>query len=142
MNWGKSIALAFVLFAVFIGVLVVVCIRQDIPLVAEDYYQQELMFQEQIDRMRNTSALPEKPIIEIIGTEVEIRFVRLSDISEARLELFRPSSKSMDRTFVLTPAEGGRIRMNVSNMASGMYRAKMRWSMDGKPYYLEQVIYL
>ncbi|MBL7863516.1 MAG: FixH family protein [Cyclobacteriaceae bacterium] len=142
MNWGKSIALAFVLFAVFIGVLVVVCIRQDIPLVAEDYYQQELMFQEQIDRMRNTSALPEKPIIGVIGTEVEIRFVRLSDISEARLELFRPSSKSMDRTFVLTPAEGGRIRMNVSNMASGMYRAKMRWSMDGKPYYLEQVIYL
>ena len=42
MNWGTWIALSFVLFALFIGALVVVCVRQDINLVALDYYKQEI----------------------------------------------------------------------------------------------------
>ena len=53
MNWGKSIVLAFVLFAVFIGVLVAVCVREDISLVSRNYYNEELDYQ-----TKNASGLP------------------------------------------------------------------------------------
>jgi len=63
MNIGKWIVVAFVLFAAFIGTLVVVCVRQDVSLVSRDYYRQELAYQNQIQRLNNTAALLEKPVI-------------------------------------------------------------------------------
>ena len=59
MNWGKSIILAFVLFAGFIATLVVVCVREDISLVSKDYYKEELLYQDQIQRLNNASQLKE-----------------------------------------------------------------------------------
>ena len=56
MNWGKWIIVSFVLFAAFIGILVVICVRQDISLVSKNYYQEELAYQQQIDRMNNGTA--------------------------------------------------------------------------------------
>ena len=60
MNWGKSIVLAFILFAVFIGVLVFVCVREDVSLVSKNYYKDDLEYQSQIDRVRNTDELAKK----------------------------------------------------------------------------------
>ena len=42
MHYGKSIVVAFILFAMFIGTLVTVCIREDVNLVSPDYYEEEL----------------------------------------------------------------------------------------------------
>jgi hypothetical protein len=142
MNWGKSIVLAFVLFALFIGVLVVVCLRQDIPLVASDYYQQELVYQKQIDRITNTNSLLEKPVIVIAGRNVEIQFGNLPAISTGELILFRPSDERLDRLFKLPQGATSSVQFNIEDMPSGMYRARLTWTMDAKEYYLEEVIYL
>ncbi len=143
MNWGKSIVLAFVLFALFIGVLVTICLKQDIPLVAAEYYQQELVYQQQIDRVNNTNQLPNKPVILVFDRGVvEIQFNRMADISGAELELFRPSDEKLDRHFSLKPIAEGKQRIDVSGLTPGMYKARMRWTMEGKDYYLESVIYI
>ena len=142
MNWGKSIVFAFVLFALFIGVLVAICLKQDIPLVAAGYYQQELVYQQQLDRINNTEQLPEKPTITVVDRSVEIKFSRLPDIVGGDLELFRPSDEKLDRHFNLNPSSEGKQRIDISDLHGGMYKAKMRWSMEGKDYYLESVIYL
>ncbi len=142
MNWGKSIVLAFVLFALFIGSLVVVCLRQDIPLVSADYYQQELQFQTHIDQVSNTNRLNEKPSIRIVGKELEVKFSRLPEVTAGELVLFRPSDEHMDRSFKLDATTGIAQRFDMSTMASGMYKARLRWTMDGKDYFLESVIYL
>jgi hypothetical protein len=142
MNWGKSIVLAFVLFALFIGSLVVVCLRQDIPLVSADYYQQELQFQTHIDQVKNTNRLTEKPSIQIVGKELEVKYSRLPKIADAELILFRPSDEHMDRTFKLNGTADVVQRFDVSTMAGGMYKARLRWTMDGKDYFLESVVYL
>lgn len=142
MNWGKSIVLAFVLFALFIGVLVTICLKQDIPLVAKEYYQQELVYQQQIDRINNTNQLPEKPTILVVNRAIEIQFSQLVEIVGGELELFRPSDEKLDRHFKVESSAEGKQRIDVSDLETGMYRARMRWSMEGKDYYLESVIYL
>ena len=63
MDFGKWIVVAFVLFAVFIGTLVTVCVRQDISLVSKEYYKEELAYQDQIVRIANTEKLGLKPKI-------------------------------------------------------------------------------
>ena len=65
MNWGKSIVLSFVLFAVFIGVLVAVCVREDISLVSRNYYNEELDYQTKMNGARNVDQLSQKPEISL-----------------------------------------------------------------------------
>ena len=60
MNWGKAIVLTFVLFAGFIGIMVFWMHRERIDLVRDDYYQTEIGYQQQIDRM--TNARHKKPM--------------------------------------------------------------------------------
>ncbi len=55
MNWGKSIVLVFIVFAGFIGAMIYQMCRQRIDLVRDDYYQSEIAYQQQINRLTNAS---------------------------------------------------------------------------------------
>lgn len=140
MNWGKSIVLAFVLFATFIGVLVTIIFRQDIALVTENYYEKELRYQEQIDRERNTSELPEKPSIQVADGALVVEYTGMTQITSGELELFRPSDAKLDRKYVLSP-DATVQRIDLSGLPGGMYKARMRWTQNGKEYFLENTIY-
>jgi len=142
MNWGKWIILSFVLFAAFIGVLVVICLRQDVNLVSEDYYKEELAYQQQIERMQNANRLTQKPTLSIAGQSLEVKFGQFDQIENGDVRLFRPSDARLDRRFVLQPSTGVMQRFDISGLPKGMYHAKMRWSMNGKEYFVENPITL
>ena len=142
MNWGKSIILVFILFSIFIGFLVAVCLRQDTPLVAADYYEQELLFQHQIDRVNNTRSLVVKPVIQLVDKHLEIQFSRFAEVTEGNLELFRPSDARLDRHYRIDKSREEIQRIDLSALSAGMYKARMLWSMDGKDYFIEDIIYL
>lgn len=142
MSWGKGIVLSFVLFALFIGVLAAICIREEVPLVGADYYKQELLFQQQIDRVNNANQLPLKPVILSTGQFVEIQFNQAAEISGGELKLFRPSDETLDRHFKLNDGFHTKVLIDTEAMSRGMYKAQLRWFMNGKEYYIEQVIYL
>jgi hypothetical protein len=142
MNWGKGIILSFVLFAIFIGYLVYVCVRQDISLVSKNYYQEELAYQEQIDRMGNSNALPQKPVVRISEGKLLVEFNQFQDMKNGKLILFRPSEEKFDKHFLLLSTPMKSQEFDVSQLPKGMYRLKMSWSMGGKGYYLEKEITL
>lgn len=142
MNWGKSIVLAFVLFAAFIATLVTVCVRQDVSLVSKDYYKEELVYQQQIEREQNTAKLNLKPSIAVERQSLRIDFDQFGKIECGQLKLFCPSSSKQDRIFKLTKTEDGFTVLPIENLQPGMYKAQMLWNMEGKEYYFEQVIYI
>lgn len=142
MNWGKWIVVSFILFAVFIGTLVIVCVQQDISLVASDYYKQELEYQKQIDRDRNTRVLVVKPEISIVNNSVQVSFQELEKIQNGELKLFRPSNAASDLTFELKPTADTVVVFDLQHRERGMYRAQLKWTMRDQEYYLEKVIYL
>ena len=142
MNWGKWIVVSFVLFAIFIGVLVTVCVRQDISLVANDYYKQELDYQKQIDRDKNAQELFVKPEISIERNELKISFKDFNKIQAGEVKLFRPSNAASDMLFRLERSEEPIQSFDLQAKEKGMYKAQMKWSMDGKEFYIEQTVYL
>ncbi len=142
MNWGKWIIVSFILFAVFIGVLVTICMRQDINLVSKNYYQEELVYQQQIERLNNTNRLEEKPTMTVAGSVLEIQFNQFNDLKQGELKLFRPSDVRFDKLFILQTSSERAQRFDVSSLPKGMYRAKMKWSMKGKDYFIENIINL
>ena len=143
MNWGKWIIVSFVLFAGFIATLVTVCVRQDISLVSKDYYKEELEFEGQMTRMKNVALLKNKPAITIQkGGVIEITFDNFAEIEKGKLTLFRPSDSSQDKVFDLRASNKAKQVFLTDDLDAGMYRARMQWSMKGKEYFLEEVVYL
>lgn len=142
MNWGKSIILAFILFATFIAVLVTVCMRQDISLVTKDYYQEELKYQDQIERMSNAAALTHKPVITASAERrLTLSFDQLPNIETGELKLFCPANAAADKTFALR-ATPETTQVLGNSLPKGMYRARMTWRMQGREFYIEEIIHL
>ena len=142
MNWGKGIVVSFILFAVFIGVLVTVCVREDVNLVSKNYYSEELAYQQQIDRLNNTTKLESKPTFKIVGGAIEVQFSQFNVLDKGEINLFRPSDLSLDKKFKLSNSVKTTQQFDVSSLQGGMYRVKMSWSMNGKEYYMEDMITL
>jgi hypothetical protein len=143
MNWGKSIIAAFILFGAFIATLVTICVRQDINLVTKDYYREELEYQRQIDRIAHTAMLSERPSIKVEGGGLlKIIYPDFARVQNGALELFRPSDARMDRKFELKRTKELSQFVSTAGMIKGMYRARLRWTMNGEEFFLEQVIYL
>lgn len=139
MNFGKWIVVTFILFGLFIGVLVTITFRQDISLVSPDYYPKELAYQDQIDRMKNAGLLEEKPVATLTsdGT-LELRYAHLPDVTQGRLDLYRPSDPRLDHSFNFNELPMQTVRFNVPDVARGLYRVNLTWTMGKKEYFLEQ----
>ena len=142
MNWGKSIVLAFILFAVFIGVLVFVCVREDVSLVSKNYYKDDLEYQSQIDRVRNTDELAKKPTIDLVDDQslrVEFDFHQFDG---GKLVLYSPADISEDKTFKIERTDSPFQVFSVGSLKKGNYKVKMTWTTDGKEYYYEKSIFI
>lgn len=142
MNFGKWIVVAFVVFAGFIGTLVTICVREDVPLVSSDYYKEELAYQDQIERIDNANALASAPEISFEDNNVTIRYNALSKMENGKLRLIRPSDDNLDQQFEISGAEDSVEKFVLRNPVPGMYRAKLTWEEEGKQYFVEKVIIL
>ncbi len=141
MNFGKWIVVSFIVFAVFIGVLVTVCMRQNIDLVSKDYYKEELAYQNQIERLNNTDRLSQKPIVQMMENNIlQIKLNQSEEIQSGELILFCPSNSKMDRKFKLTASTGESNFIELTGLDKGMYKAKLHWTMNDKEFYVEEVI--
>jgi hypothetical protein len=142
MNWGKWIVVAFLIFTGFIATLVAICVKQDISLVSGSYYKDELVYQEQINRIQNVSELKARPEVAIVNGYLRLSFSQLPDVSKGELKLFRPSNASLDKTFRLQALATTTAEFEIGQIPKGMYRIKFQWTMHDREYYFEDVIYV
>lgn len=144
MNWGKGIIVTFILFAALVITMAVISMKQEVGLVAPDYYKQEIAYQDQIDRINNYNALKEKPVVKIDRSrrEVVLKFPESSAalIQSGELQLFRPSKTGIDQTHRIRLNEKGEQRINVSQYLKGRWKVKLSWEMNAIGYYNEIAI--
>ncbi|MCX7638293.1 MAG: FixH family protein [Cyclobacteriaceae bacterium] len=141
MSWPRWIFVSFLLFMVFIGTMVVIMMKQDISLVADDYYEQELIYQQQLERKNNALKLDEKPKVKISeGKYAEVSFPYDTPVQGGRIQVFRPSSKKLDEQFVFETLADNRLRFEMKEKASGAYRIRIWWKMHDKEYYWEEFL--
>lgn len=140
MNFGKGIVIAFVLFALFIGTLVFICIKQDINLVSVNYYQEELAHGQKMKQIANSKDLESEPIISALGNRIEVDFPQFGELEEGELKLIRPSDVKLDQKFTLHTSLEHHQQFIMERWERGLYRASMKWTMNGKEYYFEKLI--
>ncbi|GAB4044124.1 FixH family protein [Spirosoma jeollabukense] len=135
MNWGKSIVLVFILFAGFIGTMVFLMTRQHIDLVRDDYYQDEIAYQQHIDRLARTARLPQAPSLRIDSVRQELDLRMPVGWQQGTLTFYRPSNRQEDQRIILSP---GQQRVSTARLGKGLWRAQLNWSAGGQSYFHEQ----
>jgi hypothetical protein len=140
MHFGKWIVVAFVVFAIFIATLVTFCVREDISLVSKNYYNEELQYEQQLQRLNNTEALQHKPLIEFTNQELKITWDKAIQIEKGEVNLFCPSNANLDKQFELQ--HSSEQTFTFSSLKKGLYKVKLLWSASGKEYYIEKTIFI
>ena len=140
MSWGTGVTLAFTGFVGFILFLVYSSFQQNIDLVAEDYYQQELAYQQVIDESNNYDALEEQLLVTETPTSIEFIFPH-NELQKIKgtLTFFRPSNKKDDLFFKVT---GKDLTVDKTQLVAGLYLIKASWVSGDKKYFREQSLFV
>lgn len=142
MNWGTKIVVAFVLFVGLIVTMVTISMKQDVSLVAKDYYVQEIAYQDQIDRIRNYNELgaDQLSITYDNAKSVIVLTAPGNHTRQGEVHFFRPSDASLDSKYVLKPNSEGQQYFDVKNFKKGLWKIKISWRENGREYYKEKTL--
>ncbi len=139
-NWGNAIVLTFILFAGFIGTMVYRMTAQKVDLVAEDYYQREEAYQQQIEKIKNTSRFNPKNIMTYSATEHTVRIALPTYIKKGEVTFFRPSDKNLDFTIPVAAQSNSLLKIPTDKLPKGLWRVQATWTDGRDEYYLEDEI--
>jgi hypothetical protein len=140
--WPYGIIATFVLFFMGMATVVIIASTHREHLVNNNYYEQELKFQGQIDaaaRAAKSGAL----IAHDAATgqlNIKLDAAQLAQKFSGSVELYRPSAPELDRELALAPKADGTQAINVTKLPSGPWLVRVKWNAGGEDYFLEQKI--
>lgn len=143
MSWGAKITLLYVGFIAMILGFVAKAMSEHVDLVAEDYYQKELQFEEQITKDKAARNLGASPSVIIVGDNVEISFpdtITQTPIT-GQVTFYRPSDSSKDMVVALNLGSTGKQVIPRSQFIAGIYQVKLNWADTKQEYYHEVQLY-
>ena len=141
MDWGKGILVTIIVFVSFILVLVTISVRQDdIHLVTENYYEEEMKYQEHIQREQATAELGRDVLV--LDAQGKVMQLALPIGAKGSLHFFRPSDAGLDLKIPIHITEDGGGEIPVGDLLPGYWRVKLSWTENGVNYYQEKKITL
>jgi hypothetical protein len=135
MNWGHKLTLVFIAFAAFMIYMVVRSFQANVDLVTEDYYLEEINYQEKIDKISNVKRFDKAVDYRLTMEGVELTFPENS--ANGTVHLYRPSEADQDKKYDLIVDEHNRFLIGIKDLRPGKFRIKLDWSDGAVPYYQE-----
>jgi hypothetical protein len=142
-NWGYKIVLVYCVFVAGILYLVVQSSRQQMDLVTDDYYAQEIKYQEKIDQSKRASALSEPVRFQLTEAGIEVNFPKEFDGKNiiGNALLYYPANEKKDVSASINTTQG-KIQISIPDKRSGMHILKINWEVEGVSYYFEETVFL
>lgn len=145
-RWGIGIAVVYGAFMVVMIGIVVASRFQPVDLVSHDYYDKEIKYQDQIDRMKRSQTegmlLSIKHSVQDGLITVEFPAGVESSAVTGKLKLFRPSSAALDRNYEIKLADTLTQQFECGKLARGLWKIKVDWQVDTLQYYHEEELYV
>lgn len=145
INWGTGIVIAFGLFMTFILFFVFKVqtnSKYDNELVVEDYYQQELKVQGNIEKTQNANALEEKVTISKSEEGITVQFPADFDFQniKGKVSLYRPSNQKLDFEIPISLSTS-HLLIPKSNLVGGLWDITIEWEYNDVNYLNKESIY-
>ena len=143
MNWGYKIAAAFVLFVLAVIGSVIFFMNQKVDVVTDNYYEKELKYQEQIDRVNRTRALRDTMKMENTGAALNIVFPNIPDRPSPKdfILLYRPSDNVKDVKIPVAADTSKRQTVSIERLDRGYWKLQINWTSGGREFFHEFSFY-
>ncbi|GAB1857115.1 FixH family protein [Flavobacteriaceae bacterium MHTCC 0001] len=138
LNWGTGIVLAFIGFIAFIMYFIVTMSIDDSyehDLVSNNYYAEELKYQNDIDKLKNAQTLKTNISYTTSTEGLTINFPSDIDYKSitGKVFLYRPSNKQLDFETVISLSNPYLLIPN-ARLVDGRWNIKIDWQYNGTPY--------
>ncbi len=142
-NWGTGITITIIVGALLMLFMVYKTTTVDIDMAEQDYYSQELKFNQKLEAISNANQLS-SPIVVSQNDQVIKLIVPHECIQNVSGEilLYRPSSVKHDLLIAFAPDGNGDIFIEKDQLLKGIYKLKADWQMKGKSFYQEQSFFV
>ncbi len=143
MNWGHGIVITLVVFAIIILQFVYRAFQSDVNLVAADYYRQELVYEEHIEKLKNTERMKTNMSVKFNQESHTLGFDFPTPVEKGSIHFYRPSDSKIDVKMRLEPFSGGSKEIDLSDLKRGIWTVKVEWQDSlRKMYFFEHHLYI
>ena len=142
--WPVCIIAFFTLAIIGCVAFVIFCTLHPTELVAKDYYEQEIRYQSQLDRMEMVRASGSLASIQYNQSQklITISIPETGDKPRptGKVDLYRPSAASLDQSVKLEVDGQGNQQIDAGTLQPGLWKVKVTWSAGGKDFFLDQKV--
>ena len=141
--WPVAIVGYFIAGITFLVCYIVWAAHQREDLVSENYYETEIRYQQQIDRMKQSQPFDSLPIVTYDDTRHSI-VISLPEKESVgvtgQVHLYRPSDARLDRNVPLAPDQQGVQQLDAKPLAGGLWKVRVQWSAGGRDYFCDRSV--
>ena len=137
ISWGLGIAIFYGLFLVIAIGSAIYTFTLDYFLVSENYYQQGIDYQDQIDKVKRTAELGESVNWRYDSINQVVNLQYPVELSSGKVVFYRPSNSNLDRYVKIEKDENNQQSITVRNWQKGFWKIKVDWELNEEMYYNE-----
>lgn len=140
LHWGHGLAIALGCFILFILFLIFIFPmgKQNAEMISNNYYEEELQYQDIIDAKKNAAQLEQQPVYKATSEGMMISFPETIKVDNDKVNfvLFRTEDSNLD-----VKKEVG-LQHNVflipkKVLSPGSYTLKLKWTENKKSYQID-----
>ncbi|HUM97784.1 MAG TPA: FixH family protein [Chitinophagaceae bacterium] len=142
MNWGNKLLIAFIVFISGISFLVYRSTQTNFEMVENDYYNQELAYQQKIDQRNQANQLSQQASVFQNNDGVVLKIPE--DMKHKPLTgnvwFYCAYDKTKDRKYQLETDTSLSQLFTTGSILPGTYTLKLQWADEEKSYYTEKYL--
>lgn len=143
LNWGQSIALVMFAFIIFILSFVYKTFtnsKYDHHLVSEEYYKDEMNYQQEIDAVNNAKNLKTNVFLETVSEGIRIVFPKEVINISGNIAFQRASNVKLDFEKPITLVNN-EIIIPKNKLVEGSWNVKIKWKANNVKYLFKEKYY-
>ncbi len=140
INWGKGLIGVFVVFFLGMGFMVYKSVTKNVDLVTPNYYEKEIKYQEQINKINNTNSLATNLKIEAVDDAIILTYPSEYGKISGEISFYRPSDAKSDFKVIVEPGTDARQVISTVNLTKGLWKVQVNWKIVDKDYFSEEKI--
>jgi hypothetical protein len=142
--WPISIISFFIVAIIGCFSLVVFCSRHPADLISANYYEDEVKYQGQIDRLQHTQEHAASASVQYDNQTRSITVSVPVEVASAspsgQIQLYRPSALNLDRTIKLELSAHGSQTIDAAKLLPGLWKVRVSWTVADRQFFMDQKV--
>lgn len=139
ISWGHGVVIALGAFMLFIvGMILIFPMgKQNAELITDNYYEEELHYQDVIDAKNRADKLVQNPELKLITQKgIEVFFPKEFNNTNSKIDfhLFRTNDSNLDVKREISLDQNNSFSIPKSVIQTGNYTLKLKWIKDKVTY--------